>query len=44
LFAKHVVIPICDGDKPERDFKSLLEALHEEFEPVGFYEGGHVRT
>jgi hypothetical protein len=38
LFAKHVVIPICDGYKPERDFKSLLEALHQDFEPAGFYE------
>ena len=28
LFAKHIVIPICDGYKPERRFKSLLEALH----------------
>src|SRR5258705_4876087 len=24
LFAKHVVIPICDGYKSERDFQSLL--------------------
>lgn len=38
LFAKHVVIPICDGYKPEKDFKSLLEALHQEFQPAGFYE------
>jgi hypothetical protein len=38
LFAKHVVIPICDGYKPERDFKSLLDGLHQEFKPVGFYE------
>lgn len=38
LFAKHVVIPICDGYKPERDFKSLLDGLHQEFQPVGFYE------
>ena len=38
LFAKHVVIPICDGYKPERDFRSLLDGLHQEFQPVGFYE------
>jgi len=38
LFAKHVTVPICDGYKPERDFKSLLDGLHEEFHPVGFYE------
>jgi hypothetical protein len=38
LFAKQVVIPICDGHKPERDFKSLLDGLHQEFKPVGFYE------
>jgi len=28
LFAKHVVIPICDGYKPERDFNSLLDGLY----------------
>jgi hypothetical protein len=38
LFAKHVVIPICDGYKPEKDFSSLLEGVHEEFQPVGLYE------
>jgi hypothetical protein len=38
LFAKHVVIPICDGYKPERDFKLLLDGLHKEFQPVGIYE------
>ena len=38
LFAKHVVIPVCDGYKAERDFKSLLDGLHEEFQPAGFYE------
>jgi hypothetical protein len=27
LFAKHVVTPICDGYKPEKDFKSLLDGL-----------------
>jgi len=38
LFAKHVVIPVCDGYKADRDFKSLLDGLHREFEPSGFYE------
>ena len=38
LFARHVVIPICDGYKPERDFQSLLDSLHQDFQPVGFYE------
>jgi len=38
LFAKHVVIPVFDGHEVERDFKSLLEGLHKEFQPVGFYE------
>ena len=38
LFAKHVVIPICDGYKPEKDFSSLLDGMHQEFQPVGLYE------
>ena len=38
LFAKHVVIPICDGYKSEGDFQSLLNGLHEEFQPIGLYE------
>jgi hypothetical protein len=38
LFAKHVVIPICDGDNPEKDFQSLLDGLHQNFQPTGFYE------
>lgn len=38
LFAKHVVIPDCDGDKAEKDFQSLLGQLHQEFQPVGSYE------
>jgi hypothetical protein len=38
LFAKHVVIPICDGYKAEKDFQLLLDGLHKEFEPVGLYE------
>jgi hypothetical protein len=38
LFAKHVVIPICDGYKPEKEFQALLDGLHQEFQPVGLYE------
>jgi hypothetical protein len=38
LFAKHAVIPICDGYKAEKDFQLLLDGLHQEFEPVGLYE------
>src|ERR1700756_1277534 len=33
LFAKHVVIPICDGYKPERDSQSLLDGLHQSSTP-----------
>ena len=38
LFAKHVVIPVCDGYNPERDFNALLDSLHQDFVPVGSYE------
>jgi hypothetical protein len=38
LFAKHVVIPICDGHDAEREFQSLLNSMHEDFQPVGMYE------
>jgi hypothetical protein len=38
LFAKHVVIPICDGHEAERDFQSLLNSMHEDLRPVGIYE------
>ena len=38
LFAKHVVIPVHDGYKAERDFRALLDQMHEEFCPVGVYE------
>jgi hypothetical protein len=38
LFAKHVVIPISDGYEAERDFQSLLDRLHADFQPVGMYE------
>src|SRR2546423_5314420 len=38
LFAKHVVIPCCDGYNAEKDFQSLLDGLHQEFQPIGSYE------
>lgn len=38
LFADHVAIPVCDGEDAEKDFVSLLNEAHEEFEPVGFFE------
>jgi hypothetical protein len=38
LFAKHVVIPICDGHEAQRDFQFLLTSMHEDFRPVGVYE------
>jgi hypothetical protein len=38
LFAKHVVIPICDGYEAERDFQFLIDGLHADFQPVGMYE------
>jgi len=38
LFTKHIVIPICDGYKAEKDFQRLLDGLYNEFEPAGFYE------
>ncbi len=38
LFARHVAIPICDGYEPEKEFQTLLDELHQEFQPVGIYE------
>jgi hypothetical protein len=38
LFAKHVIIPDCDGYTAEKDFKLLLDSLHQEYQPVGVYE------
>jgi hypothetical protein len=38
LFAKHVIIPICDGHDAERDFQSLFDSMHQDFRPVGRYE------
>jgi hypothetical protein len=38
LFAKHVVIASCDGDNCEKEFGSLLNHLHDEFQPIGTFE------
>ena len=38
LFANHVLIEICDGDKVQAAFQSLLEDLHQQFDPVGTLE------
>jgi hypothetical protein len=38
LFAKHVLIEICDGDKVQVAFQSLLNDLYQQFEPVGTLE------
>src|SRR3954453_20274046 len=38
LFAKHVVIPICDGHGSEKEFRRLLEDLQREFQPMGPFE------
>jgi len=32
------VIPVCDGERAEKDFQALLGELHQEFQPVGSYE------
>jgi hypothetical protein len=38
LFAKHILIEICDGDKAQAAFQSLLNDLHQQFEPLGTLE------
>jgi hypothetical protein len=38
LFAKHVVIPVCDGHGSEREFRRLLDDLQQEFLPLGTFE------
>jgi hypothetical protein len=38
LFAKHVVIPICDGHGSDKEFQRLLDDLQQEFRPVGPFE------
>ena len=38
LFAKHVVIFVCDGYGSEKQFGKLLEALREDFQPDATFE------
>lgn len=38
LFAKHVVIPGCDGDESEEEFARLLADVWREFRPEGTFE------
>ncbi len=38
LFARHVVIPICDGWEGEEEFAKLLAALQQEFQPERLLE------
>ena len=38
LFAKEVVIPLCDGDRGVEEFQSLVDDLCEELHPVGTLE------
>jgi hypothetical protein len=48
LFAKHVVIPICDGEGTEKQFARLLADLQQEFQPEGpleeFYVGEMAKS
>jgi hypothetical protein len=38
LFAKHVVIPVCDGHGSDKEFRRLLDDLQQEFLPLGIFE------
>ena len=38
LFAKHVVIPVCDGDGCGEQFTELLADVRQEFRPEGAFE------
>ncbi len=38
LFAKHVVIPVCDGDDSAQEFTQLLADVQQEFQPKGAFE------
>jgi hypothetical protein len=38
LFAKNLVIPVRDGYKAGRVLVSILDGLHEDFQPIGFCE------
>jgi hypothetical protein len=42
LFAKHVVIPLCDGEGSEEQFVELFADLRQEFQPVGRLEEFYV--
>lgn len=42
LFAKHVVIPLCDGEGSEEQFVALFADLRQEFQPVGRLEEFYV--
>jgi hypothetical protein len=42
LFAKHVVIPLCDGEGSEEEFARLLADLEQEFQPEGRLEKFYV--
>jgi hypothetical protein len=42
LFAKHVVIPLCDGEGSEEQFAGLLADLKQEFRPEGPLEEFYV--
>ncbi len=35
FFARHVVIPVCDGDRSDQQFARLLADLQQEFQPEG---------
>lgn len=38
LFAKHVVIPVCDGEGSGEQFTELLADIRQEFHPEGTFE------
>lgn len=38
LFAKHLVIPVCDGDRSAEQFTELLVDVRHEFQPEGPFE------
>jgi len=42
LFARHVVIPLCDGEGSEEQFARLLADLQQEFQPEGPLEEFYV--
>jgi hypothetical protein len=42
LFAKHVAIPVCDGEGSEKQFARLLADLRQEFQPEGLLEEFYV--